>query len=79
MATENNTNPILQDSNGKPSSKRIAGFILMGVGLVFLLITGITSIFKIIADPQTALSIGQTIIYVGGALCGIGVIEKLGR
>ena len=73
------TKEILNDTNGKPSSKRIAGFILMGVGLVFLLSIGITSIFKIIADPQTALSIGQTIIYVGGALCGIGVIEKLGN
>ena len=51
----------------------------MGAGLFFLLAIGITSIFQIIADPQTALSIGQTIIYVGGALCGIGVIEKLGN
>ena len=78
LETESSVKQILQDTNGKPSSKRIAGFVLMGVGLAYLLVVGSISIGQVIADPATALSVGQTIIYVGGALCGIGVIEKLG-
>ncbi len=70
---------ILNDTNGKPSSKRIAGFILIFTGLVFLLSIGISSIFTIIADPVTALSVGTTIITVGGALTGVSVLEKLGN
>ncbi len=69
---------IVNDKNGKPSSKRISGFILISVGLVFLLSIGISSIFKVIADPQTALSVGQTIIGLGGALIGVGVFESIG-
>ena len=72
------TKQALTDTQGKPSSKRIAGFVLVGVGLVFLLSVGIASIFNPVADPGTALSIGQTIIGLGGALIGVGVFEKLG-
>lgn len=73
------SNEILNDTKGKPSSKRICGIALIAIGVGYLLTVGIMSIVKIIADPQTALSIGQTFIGLGSALLGIGVIEKLGN
>jgi len=73
------SNELLKDTNGKPSSKRICGIILIAIGVGYLLTVGIMSIIKVIADPQTSLAIGQTFIGLGSALIGIGVIEKLGN
>lgn len=69
---------MLKDSNGNYSSKRIAGFILLSIGAFFLLTIGIISIFRYIVDSDTALTVGKTIISVGGGLLGIGVVEFLG-
>ena len=71
-------NTLFKDRDGNTSSKRVAGFALVVLGVVFLLFIGITSIFKTIADPRTALAVGTTIISVGGGLLGVGVLEHLG-
>ena len=69
---------ILKDQNGNTSSKRVAGFIISGVGLALLLLVGVMSIFRPIADPGTAMEAGKTILIVGGGLLGVGVFEFLG-
>ena len=69
---------LLQDKNGNTSSKRVAGFIISGVGLALLLFIGIMSIYKPIVDPGTAMEAGKTILIVGGGLLGVGVFESLG-
>lgn len=69
---------ITKDSNGKDSSRRIAGFVVSGVGLSFLVAVGVTAIFRPIGDSATALEVGK-IIFVGGlSLLGIGVFEFFG-
>lgn len=69
---------ITKDSNGKDSSRRIAGFIVSAVGLIFLLVVGAFAIFNPIGDPSTALEVGK-IIFIGGlSLLGIGVFEFFG-
>ena len=69
---------ILKDQNGNTSSKRIAGFIIAGVGLLCLVGLGITSMFYKIEDPGTAMEAFKTILIVGGGLLGVGVFEFLG-
>ncbi len=70
---------LLEDQNGNASSKRIAGFIISGVGLVSLLALGVVSMFKVISDPSTAMEAFKTILIVGGGLLGVGVFEFLGK
>ena len=70
---------LLQDSNGNTSSKRVAGFIISGVGLIALLVLGIVSMFQKIEDPGTAMEAFKTILIVGGGLLGVGVVEFLGK
>lgn len=65
-----------QDSEGNRSSKRIAGTVIAGVGGLFLLVVGVVSIFRRIADPQTALEVGKLLMLTGGGLLGVGVVEK---
>lgn len=71
-------NDILKDQNGNTSSKRVAGFIISGVGLVGLVALGVVSIFNKIEDPGTAMEAFKTILIVGGGLLGVGVFEFLG-
>jgi len=70
---------LLEDSNGNTSSKRVAGFIVGGVGLAGLMAIGIVSIFRVISDPATALESFKTILIIGCSLLGIGVVEFLGK
>ena len=70
---------LLQDSNGNTSSKRVAGFIIAGVGLIALLALGVVSMFMVIKDPETAMEAFKTILIVGGGLLGVGVVEFLGK
>ena len=72
-------NSLLQDREGNTSSKRVAGFILLGIGVVYYLAIGVTSIFKPVADPTTALAVGSTLIITGAGLLGISVVEFLGK
>lgn len=70
---------LLQDKDGNTSSKRVAGFIISGVGLIALLALGIISMFRVIKDPGTAMEAFKTILIVGGGLLGVGVVEFLGK
>ena len=70
---------LLQDSNGNTSSKRVAGFIISGVGLAGLTAIGIVSLVHKVTDPATAMEAFKTILIVGGGLLGVGVVEFLGK
>ncbi len=69
---------IFQDQNGNTSSKRIAGFIISGVGLLGLVAIGVLSMFQKIEDPTTAMEAFKTILIVGSGLLGVSVVEFLG-
>jgi hypothetical protein len=69
---------ILKDQNGNTSSKRVAGFIIAGIGLAGLVVLGVVSMFQKIEDPGTAMESFKTILIVGGGLLGVGVFEFLG-
>ena len=69
---------IMRDKSGKLSSKRMAGIIILIIGVAFHLTTGIMSYFRAISDPTTAVSIGNALIFTGAGLLGIGVIEQIG-
>ena len=73
------SNELLTDAAGKRSSKRVCGILLLVIGTVFLMLTGILALIGNIGDPQTALTAGQSIIYLGGALLGLGVFERIGK
>lgn len=70
---------LLEDKDGNASSKRVAGFIISGIGLLALLTLGIYSMFEVIKDPSTAMESFKTILIVGGGLLGVGVFEFLGK
>ncbi len=67
---------LFRDAQGHRSSKRVIGTVLIGAGGVFLGIVGGFSLFNPVADPQTSLDVGRTLIYAGAGLLGIGVAEK---
>ncbi len=69
---------FFRDAQGHRSSKRLIGTILIGVGAAFLGVVGVFSLFNPVADPQTSLDVGRTLIYAGAGLLGIGVVEKFG-
>ena len=70
---------VFRDRDGKISSKRVAGFILLAVGVTVHIITATISYFQVIADPDTAIAVGNTLIYTGAALLGVGIAEHLVR
>ena len=70
---------LLEDKDGNASSKRLAGFIISGVGLLALLVLGVVSMKYEIADPSTAMEAFKTILIVGGGLLGVGVFEFMGK
>lgn len=70
---------MFRDANGNKSSKRIAGTAILALGALFLLVVGVISISSTVADPDTSIRIGSTLIYTGAALLGVGVAERLGR
>lgn len=70
---------IFRDSAGHKSSKRIAGMIILGAGAAFLLIVGGISVARVVADPDTSIRVGSTLIYTGAALLGVGVVEGFGK
>ena len=68
---------VLQDSDGNTSSKSVFGAIVLIVGLIGHLFLGIFSIFSIAADPATAVASFNTMMFVGGGLLGVSVLEFL--
>lgn len=69
---------LFQDKEGNTSSKRIIGTILIAIGVCLLLSIGVVSIFRVIADPDTAMESGKTILIAGASLIGAGVLEFFG-
>ena len=69
---------LFRDAQGHLSSKRVIGTVLIGTGGAFLGVVGVFSLFNPVADPQTSLDVGRTLIYAGAGLLGIGVVEKFG-
>lgn len=71
----------MKDPNNpeKVSSKRLIGIIITTLGGGFLLSVGISSIFKVIADPETALTVGKTLLGGGLAILGVGVLDGVGK
>ena len=69
------SNKLGEDIHGHKDDKRIAGYIIAGTGLLYVLAVGIMSLFKPVGDPATALTIGKTLLIVGGSLLGLSVGE----
>jgi hypothetical protein len=74
-------NGFLQDGVGNLSSKRLAGFVLIFIGIIMALVLFYKCLYFPIPNSQTALDLISTFLYVGGGLLGIGVFEnmKIGR
>ena len=70
---------ILTDSNGNKSSKRVAGFIVLGMGLIMAAVLFSASIVKKVGDPDTAMSVINTMFITGGSLLGLGIAELFGK
>ena len=71
---------IIKDVNGKISSKRLLGIVLITIGVIMHIITYIkTTFFLQIIDANTSIAVANNLIYVGGVLVGIGVFENLGN
>ena len=68
-------NRLMQDREGNLSSKRVIGAIVTACGVLLLVGVGITSIFRAVADPQTAMNSGVALITAGCGLLGISVFE----
>ena len=66
---------ITKDQNGNKSSKRVAGFCALIAGGVMGIILYIFSLFRVVADSATALTVIKLFLAVGGGLLGIGVAE----
>ncbi len=70
---------MLEEAPGVKSSKRFAGFVMIGAGCALLGGTGILALIRPVADPQTALAAGTTLVSAGAALLGSTILEGLGN
>ena len=68
-------NSVIKDQNGNISSKRIAGFVIGGIGIIMGVSLFAFSLKNGAKDSETAMDIIKTFLYVAGGLLGIGVIE----
>ena len=69
-------NSFLEDSQGNKSSKRIAGSILIGLGIIGAITLYIFSLFFGAKDSSTAMDIVQLFILSGSGLIGAGTFEN---
>lgn len=70
---------LLKDRDGNTSSKRFAGIIISGMGLAMLCIIGFLAIWEPVADPETAIKVGTTLLGFGAGLLGVSVLEHFGK
>ena len=73
------SNKLGEDIHGHKDDKRLAGYIISGTGLLYILAVGIMSLFKPVGDPETALTIGKTLLIVGASLLGISIGEYFNK
>lgn len=71
------TTGFIHDKHGSRSSKRLAGFIMMGAGTIVLMTLGITSSFfgAVIANAEMAYKAGFGLCGIGAALLGVSLLE----
>ena len=69
---------ITQDINGKQSSKRTAGLIILGLGVLLILAIGVYSFFAVLKDPVTSFNCAIALLTAGGGLLGITIGEYIG-
>ena len=68
---------ITKDVNGKQSSKRTAGLIILLIGVALMTAIGIYSFFNVLADQETAFNASIALLTVGGGLLGFTIAEYL--
>jgi hypothetical protein len=74
-------NALTSGATGKTSSKRLAGFIMLGVGILSRVAVVVLSYaFPDISQTAAPLAMQATdpLFYMGAGLLGIGVFEGLG-
>jgi hypothetical protein len=69
-------NEILKDRDGKNSSKRIAGSVILGIAILFSIILFWFSLTSGAKDPNTAISIINAFFTAGTLILGVGAFEK---
>jgi hypothetical protein len=67
---------VLTDRNGKPSSKRLWGSILVGIAIILGIVTWALSLGKTLGDSATCLAVINILIIVGAGLLGSGIAEN---
>jgi hypothetical protein len=70
---------ITKDVNGKQSSKRTAGLIILLIGVALMTAIGIYSFFNVLADQGTAFNASIALLTVGGGLLGFTIAEYLNK
>lgn len=61
----------------KDSSKRLAGLCSIALAAVLAIILFIKSLFSMIGDSQTALTVIWYFLMAGGGLLGVTIFENL--
>lgn len=71
---------VLEESPGVKSSKRVAGFALIGVGALLLGFICIVALYRELEMPNagTALAAASTLVITGAGLLGSTVLEGIG-
>jgi hypothetical protein len=72
-------NSLFHDQNGNISSKRVAGFVVLMIGLVMAIAAFSMSMVKKVPDFDMAKEVLNTIFLTAGALLGFGVVEVFGK
>lgn len=66
---------LLQDHDGKTSTKRLWGFILLTLGSAMGVALFCMALFKDIVDKTTTAMVFKQFIMFGCALLGLGLVE----
>lgn len=71
---------FLQGPDGEKSSKRLVGFSLTLIGVLWFIVTGIMQLITMQLDTELIRYIGSYLIGAGVGLLGFGTLaEKIGR
>lgn len=69
---------FLHDAQGDLSSKRLMGIISLGLGIIGNVWLFFYGMKHPIGDIEAVKYATQSLLYTGGALLGIGVVENVG-